>query len=95
MSALGFFDSGLGGLTVLCQVRSLLPDLDLVYLADQAHVPYGGRTTEDLTHLLAANVAWLNEAGASTIVGSQNMPGPAIALPPVTTVPSPSNASAQ
>lgn len=37
------FDSGVGGLSVLREVRRLLPGEDLLYLADQAHVPYGPR----------------------------------------------------
>ena len=65
---LGIFDSGLGGLTVLHQVRAALPDEDLVYLADQAHVPYGDRTTDDLESLLARNVAYLDGMGVDAIV---------------------------
>ena len=41
---IGLFDSGLGGLTVIRRVRERLPDVDLLYYADQAHVPYGERT---------------------------------------------------
>ncbi|MBE0618545.1 MAG: glutamate racemase, partial [Proteobacteria bacterium] len=40
---LAVFDSGVGGLSVLREVRRLLPAEDLLYLADQAHVPYGPR----------------------------------------------------
>jgi len=38
---IGMFDSGLGGLSVLREVVRLLPDADVVYVADSAHVPYG------------------------------------------------------
>ena len=72
MSVLGFFDSGLGGLTVLRRVRELLPAHDLVYLADQAHVPYGERTPENLLDLLAHNVRFLNEAAVDAIVMACN-----------------------
>jgi glutamate racemase len=48
-------------------VRARLPLEDIVYLADQAHVPYGERTTDDLVRLLAANVAYLEEAGVDVI----------------------------
>jgi glutamate racemase len=48
-------------------VRARLPLEDIVYLADQAHVPYGERTTEDLVRLLAANVNYLEEAGVDAI----------------------------
>ncbi len=49
-------------------MRARLPLEDIVYLADQAHVPYGERSTSDLARLLAANVAYLEEAGADAIV---------------------------
>ena len=59
---IGLFDSGVGGLSVLREVRTLLPDADLVYLADQARSPYGGRTLDEVrdaaercaTHLIDA-----------------------------------------
>ena len=40
---IGVFDSGLGGLSVLAAVANALPDADLVYLADSAHLPYGDK----------------------------------------------------
>ena len=69
---LGLFDSGLGGLTVLRAVRAALPDEEIVFLADQAHVPYGDRSEEELVTLLHANVAWLEAAGADAIVMACN-----------------------
>ncbi len=42
---IGIFDSGLGGLSVLKEVRSLLPRERYVYFADSAHCPYGGRSS--------------------------------------------------
>jgi glutamate racemase len=49
-------------------VRALLPLEDLTYLADQAHVPYGDRSDDELAELLAQNVAYLESAGADAIV---------------------------
>ena len=69
---LGFFDSGLGGLTVLREVRRMLPELDLMYLADQAHVPYGDRTPENLQELFASNMRFLNDAGVSAVIMACN-----------------------
>jgi glutamate racemase len=43
---IGIFDSGVGGLTVVRAVRSLLPDEDIVYLGDTARVPYGSKSRE-------------------------------------------------
>ena len=65
---LGIFDSGLGGLTVLRKLRERLPTIDLIYLADQAHVPYGDRGDAELLRYLRDNVEQLTERGAAAIV---------------------------
>jgi glutamate racemase len=41
--AVGIFDSGLGGLTVLDAVAKRLPDVSFVYFGDNKHTPYGVR----------------------------------------------------
>ncbi len=69
---IGLFDSGLGGLTVIRRVRERLPDVDLLYFADQANVPYGGRSADDLHALLQNNLAWLDERGVEAIVMACN-----------------------
>jgi glutamate racemase len=43
------FDSGLGGLTVLGALRAIVSDIDVIYYADTAHVPYGDRTLEEVS----------------------------------------------
>ena len=50
MHRIGVFDSGIGGLTVLRQLRRAFPQLDMVYLGDTARVPSGGRSVETITH---------------------------------------------
>lgn len=45
-AAIGVFDSGLGGISVLQAIRRLLPAESLIYIADSAHVPYGEKTPE-------------------------------------------------
>ena len=45
---IGIFDSGVGGLSVLREVHHQLPNEDLIYIADQAHVPYGNRLREEV-----------------------------------------------
>ncbi len=59
--SIGIFDSGVGGLSVLRAVRTLLPCHPVIYVADQAHVPYGARTqaevrdySEEITRFLLA-----------------------------------------
>ncbi len=65
---IGLFDSGLGGLTVVRRVRQRLPKTDLLFFADQVHVPYGDRAPDELHRLLEANLAWLDGQGAAVIV---------------------------
>jgi glutamate racemase len=65
---IGIFDSGLGGLTVVLRVRERLPRADILFFADQAHVPYGDREPDDLYRLLSENLAWLDAQGAGAIV---------------------------
>lgn len=69
---LGVFDSGLGGITVLRRVREALLHHDILFFADQAHVPYGDRTREDLLHLVRQNVGWLDGEGVDVIVQGCN-----------------------
>ena len=56
---IGVFDSGIGGLTVLRQLRRAFPQLDMVYLGDTARVPYGGRSVETITHYAEDDVRFL------------------------------------
>jgi len=66
--AIGVFDSGVGGLTVHRELTRRFPQRDFVYLADQAHAPYGGRGGEDIVELTKAGCERLFEAGASVVV---------------------------
>jgi glutamate racemase len=66
--AIGVFDSGVGGLTVHRELTRRFPARDFVYLADQAHAPYGGRGGEEIVALTRAGCARLFEAGASVVV---------------------------
>lgn len=43
-------DSGVGGLSILREIRQLLPHEDIIFLADQAHVPYGQKTLDEVRH---------------------------------------------
>jgi glutamate racemase len=69
---IGIFDSGVGGATVLRQLHDLLPNEDLLYLADQARCPYGARPAAELRALSAANTRWLLAHGAELIVVACN-----------------------
>jgi glutamate racemase len=69
---LGLFDSGLGGLTVLQRLHETLPQHDIVFFADQRHVPYGDRTSAELVDLLNANVELLDARHVDAIVMACN-----------------------
>jgi len=69
---LGLYDSGLGGLTVLAALRQTGVDADIVYFADQAHVPYGDRSDADLYALLRENFALLATYGITAAVMACN-----------------------
>ncbi len=56
---IGFFDSGVGGLTIWRATRKLLPQESLVFLADSGHVPYGKKTPAELRELTARIVRFL------------------------------------
>jgi glutamate racemase len=43
LAPIGFFDSGVGGLSVMQEVRRLLPSENMIYFADSKHCPYGGK----------------------------------------------------
>ncbi|MEI6291497.1 MAG: glutamate racemase, partial [Chloroflexota bacterium] len=47
-SPIGIFDSGVGGLSVLGAIRYKLPRQAIIYIGDQAHVPYGVRQKADV-----------------------------------------------
>ena len=66
--AVGLFDSGLGGLTILDAVSRRMPSLPLVYLGDNANAPYGTRTPEDIVALTCAAVERLWDEGCDLVV---------------------------
>ncbi|MFB0640363.1 glutamate racemase [Deinococcus radiodurans] len=69
---IGVFDSGAGGLSVLAELQRALPQEDVLYLADTAHVPYGARSDEDIRDLTARAVAELVRRGVKAVVVACN-----------------------
>lgn len=66
--AIGVFDSGVGGLSVLRHIREILPNERLIYVADSAHVPYGDKTQEYIEARSIKLTHFLHEQGAEAIV---------------------------
>jgi glutamate racemase len=69
---IGIFDSGVGGLSILREIRNLLPHEDLRYFADQAHVPYGARSLEEVRGYSEEITSFLLRQGAKLIVVACN-----------------------
>jgi glutamate racemase len=69
---IGIFDSGVGGLSILREIRNLLPHEDLHYFADQAHVPYGARSLEEVRSYCEEITSFLLRQGAKLIVVACN-----------------------
>jgi glutamate racemase len=66
--AVGIFDSGLGGLTVLDAVTKRLPDVHFVYYGDNAHAPYGVRDADDVYALTKSAVEYLWLHGCDLVI---------------------------
>jgi len=66
--AIGVFDSGVGGLSVLHHIRRTLPDERLIYVADSGHVPYGDKTASYIEQRSIALTRFLLSQGAEAIV---------------------------
>lgn len=65
---IGVFDSGVGGLSVLAELRRELPGADFLYLADHLHCPYGERSDAEVRALTGRGVRWLLSRGARAVV---------------------------
>ena len=68
----GIFDSGLGGLSVAREIRGRLPSEPLLYFADTAYCPYGGRPLEEIRARSVAAAEELLRRGAKVIVVACN-----------------------
>jgi glutamate racemase len=68
----GVFDSGVGGLSVVRELMQQVPAQPIIYLADQAHAPYGQRSLEEIRALAQGIAAFLIGEGARLIVVACN-----------------------
>jgi glutamate racemase len=69
---IGVFDSGVGGLSVLREIREALPHEDLLYVADSGHAPYGDKPMEVIEARSVAITEFLLEQGAKAVVVACN-----------------------
>jgi glutamate racemase len=71
-SAIGLFDSGIGGLTVLHQIIEVFPRENTIYLGDTARAPYGTKSVETVLRYSFENTDFLIEKGVKIVVVACN-----------------------
>lgn len=71
-SPIGVFDSGLGGLSVVSQIRHELPRESILYVADSSHCPYGERPLDEIRDRSLAMVEYLVDEGAKLVIVACN-----------------------
>lgn len=81
MSTVGFFDSGVGGLTVLEAARERLDAFRFHYLGDTVHCPYGDRPLEEVRGFALGAVDYLRDQGCDQVVMACNISS-SVALEP-------------
>jgi len=67
-NAIGIFDSGVGGLTVLAEIRKALPKENIIYLGDTKNFPYGNRSKEEIIDFAIQNVEILIKKQVKLII---------------------------
>jgi glutamate racemase len=65
---IGIFDSGVGGLTVVKEIKKELPEVPIIYFGDTAHLPYGNKSQETIQKYASEIVEFLEKKGCKTIV---------------------------
>lgn len=67
---IGIFDSGVGGLTVVKELKKLLPDEDIVYFGDTGRTPYGTRSKDTILRYVQQDIAFLRQEDVKMIVAA-------------------------
>ena len=66
--AIGVFDSGLGGISVLRDLKELMPNEDFIYFGDSAYAPYGVKTKEQITERCVEIIDFFISKGVKAVV---------------------------
>jgi len=69
---IGIFDSGIGGLTVVQALKTLLPEYDMIYFGDTARTPYGSKSAKSVMEYALQDTEFLISKGAKLIVVACN-----------------------
>lgn len=72
MYKIGMFDSGIGGLNVLEEVKNLIPNENIIYYQDSSNNPYGEKTDEELWNIVSSIVDYLKNEGVKEIIVACN-----------------------
>ncbi len=72
MYKIGMFDSGIGGLNVLKEVKELIPNENIIYYQDSSNNPYGEKTDEELWTIVSNIVDYLIDKGVKEIIVACN-----------------------
>lgn len=72
LHAIGMFDSGLGGLTVMREIINLLPKEPIIYLGDTARIPYGSKSQETIIRYSIENAIFLMEKNIKLMIVACN-----------------------
>ena len=67
---IGFFDSGLGGLTAVRALRRILPDENIIYFGDTARMPYGARTAKQLRVMARQDLDFVASKGVKAVLAA-------------------------
>ncbi|MEG1633515.1 MAG: glutamate racemase [Oscillospiraceae bacterium] len=65
---IGVFDSGVGGLTAVRELRRILPAENIIYFGDSGRAPYGGRPLRQITHIARQDAAFVAEKGVKAML---------------------------
>ena len=65
---IGVFDSGMGGLTAIAEIRKIAPNADVCFFADRENAPYGTKSPRELLRLVKADLTKLRRFGADRIL---------------------------
>ncbi|MEW5841232.1 MAG: glutamate racemase [Thermoproteota archaeon] len=68
------FDSGIGSLSIIRELRREIPAEDLLYFADRAHFPYGGKSHQELRELMINTIRYLLRYKPKLVVVASNTP---------------------
>ncbi|MBR2743144.1 MAG: glutamate racemase [Clostridia bacterium] len=68
--AIGVFDSGLGGLTCVKELKKLMPNESIIYFGDTGRVPYGTRSRETIIKYVSQNIRFLKTFGVKLIAAA-------------------------